>query len=112
MGKDDNSSFMNNRIPRKKTASSLTNSGSKSTTGINSATTVSTAKQCAAATCDTLSFRIPRKSKDDKQPNNKKRTHDMSISIATTTTKVKKVKTTVTSPRHNNDSIPPQFRNY
>jgi len=89
MGKNDKdtSSYMNNRIPRKKTASSLTNSGNKSTViQIDSAST--NEKQSAVA-IDILSVPIPRKGKDGMQPNNMKRTHDISTSIATKTTKTK-----------------------
>ena len=73
MGKDDNSSFMNHRIPRKKTASTLTNGGNKSTSiQIDSAS--NNEKQSAVAS-DILSVPIPRKGKDGMQPNKKKRTH-------------------------------------
>ena len=96
---DDKASFMNNRIPRKKT---LTYSGSKSTVY----TASNTVKQSTVAT-DTLSLHsIPRKSKDGAPSNDKKRTHDMSTSIAIAT-KVKKVKTTITPRDDIVDSIPP-----
>jgi len=102
MSNDDN--CMNYRIPRKKTASSLNNASSISTTDIHPSTNaVSTTNQPAAA-ADILSIRIPRKSKDGAPSNyNKKRTHDMSISIAATN--VKKVKTTAT-PQDDNNIIP------
>jgi len=90
--KGNTASFMNNRIPRKKT---LTYSGSKSTVDIVS----NTAKQSTAANDTLSSFRIPRKSKYDAPSNDKKRTHDLSTSIATTKTP-KKVKITAT-PRDN-----------
>ena len=107
IGKDneDTSSYMNNRIPRKKTVSStLTNSsGSKTAAGIQSSTC--TANQPAAA-ADILSLRIPRKSKDGApSSNNKKRTHDTSsTSIATTAKTQKKVKTAATPQDNNNIS--------
>ena len=100
--KGNTASFMNNRIPRKKT---LTYSSSKSTVD----TVTSTVKQSTVAT-DTLSLRIPRKSKDSAPSNDKKRTHNMSsTSIATTTKTTKKVKTT--APRDNNKDIPPPMDN-
>ena len=68
---DDKASFMNNRIPRKKTASStLIDSGSKTAAGIQSSTC--TAKQ-PAATADILALPIPRKSKDGAPSNDKKK---------------------------------------
>jgi len=107
MGKNDKdtSSYMNNRIPRKKTASSsLTNGGAQCTTGIHSTTTSTNEKQSTLAIDTLSSFRIPRKSKDGAPSNNKKRTHDImsSTSIATTTKITKKVKTTATPQNNNN----------
>jgi len=100
MGKNnkDTSFYMNNRIPRKKTASSLT-SGAQSTAVIQYSS-ISTANQQPATTNDTLSLRT-RKSKDGTPSSNnkKKRTHDMSFAATTKPKPPKKVKNTTISPR-------------
>ena len=116
MGKNDKdtSSYMNNRIPRKKTASStlITNSGNKST-GIQ-IDNASTNEKQSAVTSDILSVPIPRQGKDGMQPNIKKRTHDMS-SVATTTTKTKAPKKAklnnnenTSTTRNDTDISPPE----
>ena len=102
MGKNnkDTSFYMNNRIPRKKTASAQSNAS------VIQYSSISTANQQPATTNDTLSLRT-RKSKDgapSSNNNKKKRTHDMSFAATTKPKPPKKVKNTAISRDKGHDA--------